>query len=226
MGKLTLHQLPFSAPCRAVHMLADVMSLDLENKNCDLMAGEHLKPEYLKINPHHTVPTLVDEDGFSLYESRAILTYLVSKYGGEDNSLYPKDLKKRALVDQALQFDGTALYPAMGAAVYPVIKFGTKLNTDIAKLLDDKLTLLNDDLGRTQFAAGNELTVADLSLMATWTSIEAIANAGKVWKIDHLTNIHAWVKRVKDTGRIKNWDKLVVETSAFYGKWIAEKLNA
>lgn len=59
----------------------------------------------IQINFQHVVPTLVDGD-FVLWESRAINTYLVSAYA-KDDSLYPKDLKKRAIVDQRLYFDAS-----------------------------------------------------------------------------------------------------------------------
>lgn len=52
------------------------------------------------------MPTLVDDDGFSVYESRAVLAYLVNKYA-PNHVLYPSDPKKRALVDMALHFDGS-----------------------------------------------------------------------------------------------------------------------
>lgn len=54
------------------------------------------------------MPTLVDED-LIIYESRAIMTYLVNKYG-KGNSLYPEDPKARALVDMRLNFDLGTLY--------------------------------------------------------------------------------------------------------------------
>lgn len=45
--------------------------------------------------------------------SRAIMTYLVSQYSIDDDSLYPKDVRTRALVDQRLQFDLGTLYARM-----------------------------------------------------------------------------------------------------------------
>ena len=110
----------------------------------------------------------------------------------------------------------------MGSVVYPPFKFGTKIDKNLAKMLDDKLVLFNEDLGRSKYAAGDELTIADLSLLATWTSIEAVG----LWETKHLTNVHAWVKRVKDSGKIKNFDELVVKSAQAYGAFIKEKLAA
>lgn len=220
MGKIVLHQLPFSSPCRAVQITADVLGIEIENKPCELLKGEHLTPEYLKINPHHTIPCLVDSDGFTLNESRAIMSYLVSKYA-PNSSLYPQDVKQRALVDQALYFDASTLYPWMGMTVYPSIKWGGAPDKNVIQMVNEKLTLLNDDLGRSPFIAGKQLTIADLAILCTWSSIESIG----LWKVDHLANIHAWVKRIKDSGKVKNWDELVVSTSKFYGDWISSKIN-
>ena len=108
----------------------------------------------------------------------------------------------------------------MGSVVYPVLIQGAKPDKNLAKMLDEKLVLFNDDLRRTKYAAGDELTIADLSLLATWTSIEAIG----LWETKHLTNIHAWVKRIKDSGKIKNWDELVVTNAQMYGGFIKAKL--
>lgn len=70
----------------------------------------------LQINPQGTIPTLVEEDGFTVWESHAINAYLVNKYG-KDDSLYPKDYRIRAVVDQRLHFDTGVLFPRMAYIV-------------------------------------------------------------------------------------------------------------
>lgn len=64
---------------------------------------------HFQINPKHTVPVFVDDDGFTICDSHVIMSYLVSKYG-QDKSLYPTDLKKRAIVDERLHFDSSVLF--------------------------------------------------------------------------------------------------------------------
>lgn len=67
------------------------------------------------MNPQHTVPTL-DDNGFVIWDSHAINGYLIGKYG-KDDALYPKDVEKRAVVDQRLHFDSGILFPRLGAMV-------------------------------------------------------------------------------------------------------------
>lgn len=69
---------------------------------------------YFQMNPQHTIPTM-DDDGFIIWDSHAIMGYLVGKYG-KSNSLYPENPKKRAVIDQRLHFDSNYLFPR-GAAI-------------------------------------------------------------------------------------------------------------
>ena len=65
---------------RALGVRAAVNYLDLECKivSIDLGRGDQLTPEYCALNPNHKMPTLED-DGFVLWESNAILFYLAAK---------------------------------------------------------------------------------------------------------------------------------------------------
>lgn len=56
----------------------------------------------------------MDDDGFAVWDSHAIIVYLVSKYGKND-ALYPKDFKKRAIIDQRLHFDTGIAFPRLRA---------------------------------------------------------------------------------------------------------------
>ena len=109
---IDLYHMDASSACRSVRLTAKMVGVELNLKVLDLQAGEQMKPEFIKINPQHNIPTLVD-DGFVLNESRAICGYLVHKYA-KDDTLYPKDPKVRALVDQRLYFDMGVFYQSFG----------------------------------------------------------------------------------------------------------------
>lgn len=64
-----------------------------------------------EINPIFRVPVFIDDE-LVLTESRAIMTYLIENLQS-GNSLYPKDLKKRALIDQRLFYDAAVVVPIL-----------------------------------------------------------------------------------------------------------------
>jgi glutathione S-transferase len=70
------------------------LALDCEQP-IDLGRGDQLTPQYLALNPHKKMPTLED-DGFVLWESNAILFYMAAKR--PDRGLWPSDLKGQAHV--------------------------------------------------------------------------------------------------------------------------------
>jgi glutathione S-transferase len=112
---LTLYFSTPSGPARSVLLLARYLKLDIEVKHINLGAGEQHDPEFLKINPLHKVPVLVDGD-YILPESRAILAYLVnSRQPGSD--LYPSDAKARGIVDRMLYYDAGNCYDRLSNIV-------------------------------------------------------------------------------------------------------------
>ncbi|XP_042905063.1 glutathione S-transferase 1 isoform X3 [Parasteatoda tepidariorum] len=161
---------PVSGPCRAVLMTAKMIGLDVNKKILNLAGGDQLKPEYIKMNPQHTVPT-IDDNGFYLWESRAVCTYLVNKYS-PDSPLYPKDPKERALVDRLLYFDIGTLYKAELEYMYPILFLGKAGDPEKKEAYEKTVAFLEEFLSKTPYVAGDHLTVADLSILASLTFAE------------------------------------------------------
>nr|CAD7259412.1 unnamed protein product [Timema shepardi] len=168
---LDFYYVPLSPPCRSVLLVAKAVGIKMNLKLVDLGSGENLTPQYLKMNPQHTVPTLND-NGFSLWESRAILGYLVNKFGESDDPLYPRDPKKRALVDQRLYFDIGTLYQRFGDYCYPVIFNGAEFEPEKLAKLEEAVQFLDKFLEGQQWVAGSNLTIADISIVVTLSSAE------------------------------------------------------
>jgi glutathione S-transferase len=84
----------------------------------NLMTGEHKSPAYLALNPWGLVPTL-DDGGFVLTESSAILKYIAEKHA---SPAYPRDLRARARIHERMDWINTELYRELGYHfVYPQI---------------------------------------------------------------------------------------------------------
>lgn len=186
---MDFYYLPGSAPCRSVLMTAKAVGVELNLKKLDLMSGEQMKPEFLKINPQHTIPTL-DDNGFALWESRAIMGYLADQYG-KDDSFYPKDPKKRAVVNQRLYFDMGTLYQRFADYYYPQILQKAPADPEKLKKMEEGLEFLNQFLAGKKYVAGSEMTIADLSILATISTYEL---AG--YDLKEFSNIDKWYSRI------------------------------
>src|SRR5262249_45870250 len=94
---ITLYDIHLSPHARKVRLLAAELDIPLNKVTRDPRTGETRTPEYLAKNPNGRVPTL-EEDGFVLWESPAILKYLAAKR--PERALCGADPKTQALVDQ------------------------------------------------------------------------------------------------------------------------------
>lgn len=89
-----------SSNVRKVLWLAGELGLTLDRRDYGRGFAPTDTPEFRALNPNSKVPVM-DEDGFILWESHAILRYLAAKQGPH---WYPADLRQRAIVDQWLDW--------------------------------------------------------------------------------------------------------------------------
>ncbi|XP_034478654.1 glutathione S-transferase 1-like [Drosophila innubila] len=191
MGKLTLYGFDPSPPVRPVKLALAALQLPYDFVEVNVIKKEQMSETYLKKNPQHTVPVLEDGDA-CIVDSHAIMSYLVSKYG-KDDSLYPKDPLQRAIVDQRLYFESGVVYADAfrRASAYA---FTTKVvPKDRIEAIVEVYNLMESFLKHHDYIAGDHLTIADFSLIASISSMVAYVeiDASKYVRLD------AWVKRLE-----------------------------
>jgi glutathione S-transferase len=99
---MKLYGHPFSQPSRAVLALCEAAKIPHTYVTVDLMKMEQKAENFCKVNKNQLVPAIEEDDGFTLSESHAILTYLADKHACND--WYSTDLKIRASINQYLHF--------------------------------------------------------------------------------------------------------------------------
>ena len=210
--KLYMH--PVSMTSRAVRLFIHENKIPCDEQLVDLMTGEHLKPPYTGINPNKLVPVLDDGD-LRLTESSAILKYLAEK---SNSPTYPKDLKKRAKVNEMMDWFNTQFYRDFGyGMVYPQLFPHHKRRSDEAHAgaIDwgrqgarRWLQVLNDHwIGpHNAWLCGDEITIADYFGAGMVSLVDAIG-----CDISKYPNVARWFGKMKAR---PNWAKA---NEVFYG---------
>jgi glutathione S-transferase len=196
--KLYMH--PISTTSRAVMLFLEDNGIKVEQQVVDLFAGEHYKEPFVSINPSRLVPVLED-DGFRLTESSAILKYVAEKVG---SPAYPEDLQKRARVNERMDWFNSNLSRDYGyGLVYPQVFPNHKRPSEAiqeATLAWHKertgnwLQVLNDRiLGPEQkYLCGDEITIADYFAAVMLSIGDAIG-----CQFSKYPNVANWLERMK-----------------------------
>jgi glutathione S-transferase len=145
------------------------LGVDFEPIRVNLLAGEHQRPEFLKINPAGKIPVLVDGD-LVLTESVAIVLYLAEKYSGK--GILPARLEERAQVNRWLLFAATELEQPLWrisrhTALYPEEQ---RLPADVvlaSREFKDMAAVLEKYMQGRRFVAGDSVSVADFVMAYT-----------------------------------------------------------
>ena len=203
---MKLYMFPASTTCRPILLFCADHEITLEQVFVDLMAGEHMQEDFLKVNPMQRVSVLED-DGMTLTESSAILKYLAEKSG---SPTYPADNpQKRAQINERMDWFNTGFYMDYGYnLVYPQTLDYLKRESETvqsATLAWGKensarwLQLLNDHwIGpENNYVCGGQITLADY-LGSGFVSLGELIGQ----KFDQYPNVDRWMRTMKS---LPNW---------------------
>ena len=182
---------------RKVSLLAAALDIPLTHVTLDFTKGEFRSPEYLAMNPNGKVPT-VDDDGFVLWESGAILRYLAAKR--PERGLVPSDPFEQAHLDQWLFWWSAHLEPALDRLVYerrvkPLFlglpDIDPSIVAEAEAVLERFLPVLDGQL------AGKEYVLGKLSIVDFAASPRLDGAATLEVDLSRYHNITAWLEGMR-----------------------------
>jgi glutathione S-transferase len=175
--------------------LCEELGISFERIDAGGAFGRTKEPAYLAMNPNALVPT-IEDDGFVLWESNAILRYLArSRAAG--GTVYPQDLKAAADCDRWMDWQLGTLNPPMTTIFFTFVRT-PEAERDLAaaaKARDAAERLwgfVEAKLGGNDWLCGHDFTIADIALgiyVHRWFSLPVERKA--------MPALEAWYARLK-----------------------------
>ncbi len=194
--QLQLYSLPTPNGIKVSIMLEEA-GIPYEAHKVRLDQQDQLSPEFLSLNPNNKIPAILDPNGpagkpLALFESGAILIYLAEKSG----KFLPKDPQKRYQTIQWLMFQMGGVGPMFGQLGF-FVKFAGKDIEDkrprdrYAAESTRLLGVLDKQLRRHSWVAGDEYTIADMAIFPWVRTLTGFYGAGDLVGIKNFPNVLA-----------------------------------
>jgi len=171
-----LYGADLSSPSNKVRFVLHALNLTYDYKRISIREGQNRTPEFLKLHPAGKVP-VIDDNGFVLFESNAIIKYLAQK---NNSSLYPLDLEQKSLIDQWIDFISMHVNGALEKILYnrvfaPVIGVPAdeRAIQEGEKLFHRFLPVVDNQTGCHPYLVRSGMTLADFCLLAALDPVEA-----------------------------------------------------
>jgi glutathione S-transferase len=165
-------------------------------------AGDLKQPAFLAISPHGKVPAISD-DGFTLYESSAIVEYLEDAYPDHGHPLWPRDVRARAAARRIAAEADAYIYPHVRKLVTELImrregEPDEAAVADARAALQREFALVERSLAGP-FAAGPEPSAADFALYPLTAILARVAARHPLYALEAVIpeGVNAWKRRVE-----------------------------
>ena len=145
------------------------LEIAYERVDAGMQFGVVTTPDYLALNPNALIPT-IEEDGVVLWESNVIVRYLASRHG--EGSLCPAGVRTRFAAEKWMDWQATTLWPAFRAAFMGLVRTPPEKRDHAAIATAQQetsrvLVALDQQLAKTRFVAGENLTMGDIPVGAS-----------------------------------------------------------
>jgi glutathione S-transferase len=143
------------------------MTIPFERIDVGGAFGKTNEPFYLAMNPNSLVPTLEDDNGFTMWESNSIVRYLAAKHAAQ--VLEPADLKVRARAQMWMDWQLTVMGPSITPVFWQMIRTPVdKRDPNVIAASKEKTIaaarIMDEQLGRTPYLAGDDFSYGDIPL--------------------------------------------------------------
>ncbi|HEY4318100.1 MAG TPA: glutathione binding-like protein [Herbaspirillum sp.] len=155
-----------------VHIMLEECGFPYAAHPINIGGGDQFTPEFLAISPNNKIPAIIDSDGpdgapISMFESGAILVYLAGKAG----KLIGKTDREKFDTLQWLMFQMGGLGPMLGQAHHFRLYAPEKIAYAVDRYTNEARRLygvMDRQLGKTEYLAGDNYTIADIASFP-WT---------------------------------------------------------
>jgi glutathione S-transferase len=150
-----------------IHILLEEAGLVFEAHIVNLVKGDHLKPDYLAINPHGTIPTLLRDDGVALTDFVGIATWLAKEY--PRRKLLPDDAMTAQAAIETMHFCVQHIHGDGFRRVFTPERYAARpdeieaVKSEGRKIVAGALLAMNDELAGKDYLA-KAFSIADAAL--------------------------------------------------------------
>lgn len=209
---LQLHSLATPNGVKVTIMLEELLAAGARDAEYDafivnIQEGDQFGSDFVAINPNSKIPALLDRSGSEpvrIFESGAILVYLAEKFG----HFLPEDSAKRAEVMSWLMWQmGSAPFLGGGFGhfyAYAPEKFEYPISR-YAMEVKRQLDVLDQQLAKHEFIAGDEYTIADIAIWPWYGLLvqSKLYEAGEFLDVTSYTNVVRWADQLGNRVGVK-----------------------
>ncbi|KAL4786087.1 putative glutathione S-transferase [Aspergillus varians] len=204
-----------------VLMILEELKLPYEPKLVDL--GDLKKEPYESINPNGRVPALEDPNtGITIWESGAILEYLVDTYDKQHTISFPAGSKEFYESKQWLHYQMSGQGPYFGQAIWFMVYHPEKVPSALERYVNEILRVsgvLNRSLQDKEYLVGGKFSYVDVAFVP-WFEAAALFWSKEMNLEKSFPNVDSWLNRIKARPAIAKTidDKAKAAAAAAEGK--------